>query len=602
MRFHDFLEREWLLGDGANGTWLAHLGYHHVPYDVANVERPELVLQVHQAYIAAGSDLIETNTFGANAFRLEDHGLDAKEVNYRGAKIAREAAGPDRLVLGAIGPLGKPIEPIGSLPPSLVGECVAQQAEALAEGGVDAFLLESYVHLQELALAVEAIKKVCDLPVLASKTFIEDGEQIAEGLPVRCAQEIQSLGVQALGANCVVGPQRMLDIVRMMREGCDLPILAFPTPGLPQLVRGEVVYDSSPEYFAKAAYRLFEEGAKIVGGCCGTTPAHIKALRERLETKPKRVAARAASTAAVKERKPLAESQPSELSEKIGKKFLVAVELDLPRGLVLDRMMQGARAVKIAGADVVNISDGARARLRMNPMSVSSIVQTQVGIEVMMHFSCRDRNMLAVQADLLGAHALGLRNILAITGDPANIGDYPSATSVFDLDAIGLVRVLNRFNEGIDLAGNSVGVKCAFTIAVAFNPEAQDKELELDRLKRKADAGAHLVFTQPVFGVEGVEASLRACESVGLPVLVGVMPLKSQRHCEFLHNEVPGINIPDALRQRMAEAPDDEAAAQIGLEAAIELGRQIRQSASGIYIMPPFGNAQIAVQIMEAIR
>lgn len=602
MRFHDFLERELLLGDGANGTCLAHLGYHHVPYDVANVERPDLVLQVHQAYIAAGSDLIETNTFGANAFRLEGHDLDPREVNYRGAKIARDAAGDDRLVLGAIGPLGKPIEPIGSLPASLVSECAGQQAQALAEGGVDAFLLESYVNLRELEIAVEAIRKVCDLPILVSKTFIEDGEQIAEGLPIRCAQEMQALGVQAVGANCGVGPQRMLDLVRMLREGSDLPILAFPTPGLPQLVRGEVVYDSSPEYFARAAFRLFEEGAKIVGGCCGTTPAHIKALSDFLKTKPKKSMAKSGPSTTVRERKPLEPSQPSELSEKIGKKFLTAVELDLPRGLALERLMQGARAVKIAGADVVNISDGARARLRMNPMSVSSLVQGQVGIEVMMHFSCRDRNMLAVQADLLGAHALGLRNILAITGDPANIGDYPSATSVFDLDAIGVVRVLNRFNEGIDLAGNSVGVKCAFTIAVAFNPEAQDKELELDRLRRKADAGANLVFTQPVFGIEAVEASVRACSMVGLPVLVGVMPLKNQRHCEFLHNEVPGINIPDDLRQRIAEAPDDEAAGQVGLEAVFELSSAVRKLASGIYIMPPFGNAKTAVQIMEAIR
>lgn len=602
MRFHNFLERKHLLGDGANGTWLAHLGYHHVPYDMANVERPELVLQVHQAYISAGSDLVETNTFGASAFRLEGHQLDVKEVNYRGAQIARQAAGPDRLVVGAIGPLGKPIEPIGNLPASLAAECVREQAEALAEGGVDAILLESYVNLHELKIAVEAIRRVCDLPILASKTFIEDGEQIAEGLPIRCAQEMQALGVQAVGANCVVGPQRMLDLVRMMREGIDLPILAFPTPGLPQLVRGEVVYDSSPEYFARAAFRLFEEGAKIVGGCCGTTPEHIQVLHALLQNKPMKVAARTNPAVATKEKKPLAESLPSELSEKIGKKFLVAVELDLPRGLALERLMLGARAVKVAGADVVNISDGARARLRMNPMSVSSLVQSQVGIEVMTHFSCRDRNMLAVQADLLGAHALGLRNILAITGDPANIGDYPGATSVFDLDAIGLVRVLNRFNEGIDLAGNSVGVKCAFTVAVAFNPEAQDKELELDRLKRKADAGAQLVFTQPVFSLKAVEASVQACSNAGLPVLVGVMPLKSQRHCEFLHNEVPGICIPADLRQRMAEAPDEEAACKIGMEAVIDLARSVRQEASGIYIMPPFGNASAAVQIMEEIR
>jgi homocysteine S-methyltransferase len=598
----DFLSRDFIVGDGANGTWLSHLGYNHVPYDMANIERPDLVRKVHEAYLEAGADLIETNTFGANAFRLEGHSIDPREVNIRGAQIAREAAGPDRLVLGAIGPLGKPIEPLGSLPREQVGFSVRLQAEALAEGGIDAFLLESYVDVDELELAIQAIRGVCDLPILTSKAYIEDGEQIAEGLPYHVVERMSNAGVVSVGANCVVGPQRMLDLVRMLVESTELPVLAFPTPGLPQLVRGEIVYDSSPDYFARAAARLVDEGAKIIGGCCGTTPEHIRSLSTFLRGRAKKARSFAVKRVAATEQKPLAESEPSELSQKLGHRFVTAVELDLPRGLIIDRLVSGAKAVKIAGADVVNVSDGARARLRMNPLSVATILQSRVGIEAMMHFSCRDRNTLAVQADLLGAHALGLRNILAITGDPANIGDYPSATSVFDLDAIGVVRILNRFNEGIDLAGNSVGVKCAFTIAVAFNAASTDPELEMDRLKRKADAGAHLVYTQPAFGEEAVFNAAEACNRVGLPVLVGVMPLKQNRHCEFLHNEVPGMVIPENLRKQMAEAPDDESAQAIGMEAAINLADLVKRSVQGIYLMPPFGNASIAVEIMEALR
>jgi homocysteine S-methyltransferase len=277
------------------------------------------------------------------------------------------------------------------------------------------------------------------------------------------------------------------------------------------------------------------------------------------------------------------------------------VEVDVPRGLNIDKLLAGAKSLKIAGADVINISDGARARLRMNPAAVSHLIQSQVGIEVTMHFSCRDRNLLAIQADLLGWHALGLRNILAITGDPANIGDYPSATSVFDIDAIGLCRILNRFNEGIDLAGYSVGVQCAFTIACAYNPMALDHDLEVDRLRRKVDAGAQIVYTQPVFDKEHADFAAETCARLGAPVLVGVLPLRSQRHAEFMHNEVPGINIPDWLRARISEAEDDAAALEIGIEEAQKLSAEIRRVAQGLYLMPPFGSHVIAERVMEAV-
>ena len=601
MRLIQALEADFLLGDGANGTCLDSRGFSRQPYDLANLLAPELVREMHAAYFDAGADFVETNTFQANGIRMAESTVNLFDLNVAGARLAREAAGTERLVLGAIGPAGRPIEPIGSITEEMVKCAVQAQAEALQEGGVDGFILETFTDMCELRFAVEGVRQVSDLPIIVSKAFIEDGEMLAEGLPMRCGKEMAELGVVAIGANCIVGPQRMLDLVRQLAETTQLPILAFPTPGMPQLVKGHVTYDSSPDYFARASARLVEEGARIVGGCCGTTPDHIRELRRLLNTGKIKSKPRTVTTTVVAERAPLATSEPSELSQKVGHKFITAVEMDVPRGLNLEKLTAGAKLLKIAGADVINISDGARARLRMNPSAVASLIQNRVGIEATMHFSCRDRNLLAIQADLLGCHATGVRNILAVTGDPANIGDYPSATSVFDIDSIGLVRILSRFNDGIDLAGYSVGIKCAFTIACAYNPLAMDAGLELDRLKRKVDAGAHVVYTQPVFDESVAAVAAETCAKLGIPVLVGVLPLKSQRHCEFMHNEVPGVEIPEWLRKRMLEAPDEAAALQIGIEESQRLSSVIRGIAQGLYLMPPFGSPQIAQQVMEAV-
>jgi len=605
VRLLDALTRDVLLGDGANGTLLAERGFTRQPYDLANLLAPELVREVHRAYFEAGSDFVETNTFQANRLRMPS-GTDIRSLNVAGAQLARaaseEATEGRGLVLGAIGPAGKPMEPIGSLSEAAVKEAVKEQAAALAEGGVDGFMLETYTDMGELRAAVEAVQSVSDLPIIVSKAYIEDGEMLAEGLPIRCTKAMSELGVVAVGANCIVGPQRMLDLVRQIGESTSLPILAFPTPGMPQLVKGQITYDTAPEYFAKATLRLVEEGAKIIGGCCGTTPEHIRHIRAQLDKGKIKVKPRAAVAAVTKEKAPLPSTEPSELAQKLRRgKFVTAVEMDVPRGLNIDKLLAGAKALKIAGADVINISDGARARLRLNPAAVSTLIQTRVGIEVTMHFSCRDRNLLAIQSDVLGCHALGLRNILAVTGDPANIGDYPSATSVFDIDAIGLCRILSRFNEGIDLAGNSVGIRCGFTIGCAYNPLALDRENELDRLRRKVDAGANVVYTQPVFDAAIAEDVASTCGSLGIPVLVGVLPLRTARHMEFMHNEVPGISIPDRLRQRIAGAPDDATALEIGIEEAQALARTIRASAQGIYLMPPFGNHSIAERVMSVL-
>lgn len=600
VKLNEALKKEVLIGDGANGTRLSALGFTKQPYDLANLLAPDLVRQVHQEYFDAGSDFVETNTFEANSIRMADHNVDIVELNRAGAQIAREAAG-DRLVLGAMGPSGKPMAPIGNVTEEELFAAFKEQASALAEGGVDGFILETFIDMDELKLAVQAVRSVSELPIVVSKAYIEDGEALAEGLPNRCGAEMADFGVVAVGANCIVGPQRMLDIVRQLSEATDLPILAFPTPGLPQLVKGQVTYDTAPDYFAKAAARLVEEGAKIIGGCCGTTPEHIRQLRKVLDEGAIKRRARTGVQAVAKEKKPLPESEPTELSQKLGKKFVITVEMDLPRGINVQKVLAGAKSLKIRGADLIDISDGARARLRMNPLSISTLIQNQIGIEVMMHFACRDRNLLAVQADLLGSHALGVRNILAVTGDPANIGDYPSATSVFDVDAIGLVRILSRFNEGVDLAGYGVGAKCAFTIAVAFNPLAPDYSSEVDRLKRKADAGCHLVYTQPIFEYRYVEKAVEECEKLGLPLLVGVLPLRSSRHAEFMHNEVPGIEVPDWLRAKMAEADDDDLALSIGIDEAQKLSGRLKGVAQGLYLMPPFGNHHIAERVMEAV-
>jgi methionine synthase I (cobalamin-dependent)/5,10-methylenetetrahydrofolate reductase len=594
------LKRDVLLGDGANGTCLSERGYTKQPYELANLVAPDLVREVHRAYFEAGSDFVETNTYQANRLRLGD-GYDIVAINLAGARLAREAAPEGGLVLGAIGPAGKPIEPIGNVCEAEVVESVREQAKALADGGVDGFILETFIDLNEIRVAVEAVRQVSDLPIIVSKAYIEDGEMLAEGLPVRCAKMLSELDVVAVGANCIVGPQRMLDLVRQVGEGTVLPIIAFPTPGVPQLVKGQVVYDTAPEYFAKACLRLVQEGAKIIGGCCGTTPEHIRHLRALIDEGKVKPKVRTSVSRETKERAPLPATEPSELAGKLGKKFVVAVEMDVPRGLNLEKLLSGAKELKVAGADVINISDGARARLRMNPAAVSSIIQNRVGIEVTMHFSCRDRNLLAIQSDILGGHALGLRNILAVTGDPANIGDYPSATSVFDIDSIGLCRILARFNEGIDLAGYSIGVKCGFTIACAYNPLAIDPLVELDRLKRKVDAGAHVVYTQPVYEARIAEETVEVCAGLGVPVLIGVLPLRSQRHAEFMHNEVPGIEIPPELLRRISEATDDACALEIGVDSAQKLTATIRPLAQGIYLMPPFGNAGIAQRVMEAI-
>ncbi|MCX7993921.1 MAG: bifunctional homocysteine S-methyltransferase/methylenetetrahydrofolate reductase [Fimbriimonadales bacterium] len=621
--FRERLAQGALVADGALGTALALRGVPQ-PYELANLTHPEVVRALHREYYEAGARLIETNTYYANRVRLlnlpersseaptayslpEQFGSPedlVRRINVEAVRLAREAVGEDALVFGAVGPVGKPLEPMGEVRLEEAEQAFEEQIRALLEGGVDGLILETFIDLQELALAVRVARRLApDIPIIASKGFVEDGETLMEGLPERFAEQMQQIDVDVVGGNCIVGPQRMLDIVRMMADATELPISSMPTPGLPQLVRGQVVYDIHPDYFGKYAARLVEAGAVIVGGCCGTTPDHTRAVAHHVRgLQPKRTAAMRPARA--RERKPQEElptAEPSRLSQLLGKERVITVELDLPRGLKIQKVIEGARLLKEHGVHLIDISDGARARLRMNVIATAHIVQREAGIEVMMHFACRDRNLLAIQSDLLGAHALGIRNVLAITGDPAQIGDYPPATSVFDVDAVGLVRILHRFNEGRDLAGNSIGVKANFTIAAAYNPLAPDIDAENERLRRKIEEGAHLIYTQPLFEMPVVERTAQLLQKLGVPWFVGVLPLRSARHAEFMHNEVPGIRIPEPILRRMSEVPEDTAL-QVGLEIAQEFVREAGVYAQGIYLMPPAGNAQIALQVIAVLK
>ncbi|HHX40492.1 MAG TPA: bifunctional homocysteine S-methyltransferase/methylenetetrahydrofolate reductase [Armatimonadetes bacterium] len=605
MDLHQLLAEGVLVSDGAMGTLLEERG---IPqgraYDLANLTHPALVQSVHEEYIDAGARLIETNTYGANRFKLAPHGLgdQVAEINRAGVEIARRAAGDRALVAGAMGPIGRHLVPVGKITHAEAFRAFTEQAQALLDAGIDLFVLETFADLEELHLAVDAVRSLCSHPIIAQKTFIEDGETLAGGLPRRVIEEVSRWDIVAFGANCTVGPQRMLSIIQEMAEHSPLPISAIPTAGLPHLIGGRVAYDATPEYFARYGRQMVEAGARIVGGCCGTTPAHIRALAQAVrgvEPGSRRVAVSVRTRS--DETKATRQAQASRLAEKLGRKFVVTVELDVPRGLDMSSLIQAAEALRDQGCDCINISDGARARLRMNPMVVGRLVQEIVGIEVIQHFACRDRNLLAIQADLLGAHALGLRNILAVTGDPTQVGDYPTATSVFDVDAVGLVRILRAFNNGVDLSGTPIGEKTAFLIAVAYNPLARNPEEEIDRLRRKADEGAHFIFTQPIYEMSVLEIAIREAERVGLPLMLGVLPLRSSRHAEFFHNEVPGIQIPEEMRRVLAELEGDDAK-RYGIEQAQQFLRQAKGMTSGVYIMPPALSPHVAGQVMEALH
>ena len=602
-----------LLGDGAMGTMLYARG---VPldtcFDVLNESDPKIVLSIHTEYILAGADCIETNTFGANRFKLGMHGCAGRvrEINRSGARLARdvrESMGRDVFVLGSMGPLGRYLAPLGSVEPDEARAAFFEQTEGLLEGGVDAFIVETFSDPVEMQQAVLAIRALTDLPIVTQVAFTDDAVTFFGRSPAAVVRSLRELPIQAVGANCSVGSSTLYDILeQMLPEAGGLPVIIQPNAGLPSRMGERLIYLSSPAYMADYAARMVSAGARMVGGCCGTTPQHVRAMREALDRLvPGRTATRVESVRRVRAEAPDVPSlttpaAPTAVQRKLDAgEFLVTVELDPPRGHNIEKLVQGAKLLKERGVEIVDINDGSLGRVRMSVLPTAILVREATGLDINMHFTCRDRNLMGIQADMLGAHAVDIRNILAMTGDPPRAGDYVNATAVFDVDAIGLIRILSCMNRGLDATGNSIGEPTSFCIGIALNPAAAEPAREMERFLAKVEAGARWAQTQPVYDLEVLERFFGSTRPP-IPVVVGLLPLHSSRHAEFLHNEVPGITVPDDVRARMREAGDR--GLRVGIETAQVLLADVRRRHAGAYLMPSFGRFEVVAEVLEALR
>ena len=595
-----------LVCDGAMGTMIYSSGvYINQCYENLNLTRPALIEKIQTDYVNAGAEILETNTFGANRAKLTPHGLgeQVRDINIRGVEIARKAAGDVVFVAGSIGPLGKAVEPVGPLSKEEAREVFSEQAAALIEAGVDFILIETISQLVAIKMAISGVRQLSeDIPILAQMTLNEDIETFDGLKPDQVVAELSREPIQAVGFNCSVGPAAMMEAVQVARSATTLPLSAQPNAGLPQKVESRTLYLATPEYMAEYAKRFIQAGASIVGSCCGSTPAHTKAIRSAVRAlQPSKVI----EHIQVKERPEREAAKPeiptpSSLAAKIKeKKFVVSIELDPPSGTNPDKVIQAAFKLHEAGIDAVNIADGPRATARMSPLSLAVLFRDRVGIEPIIHYCCRDRNLLGMQSDLIGAHALGLYNVLLITGDPPKLGDYPFATAVFDVDSIGLVKIARNMNRGLDLGGNPIKGQTSFYIGVGANPGALDIEEEIRRFEKKVEAGAQYALTQPVYDVLLLETFLKRIEGFRIPILVGILPLSSYRNAEFLHNEVPGMQIPRDIRDRMKAADSKEPARAEGVRIAREALEEARPMVDGVYIMPPFGRVEAALQVLE---
>ena len=611
-RAHPFLERLRrgpLLGDGAMGTQLHARGVSFERcFDELNLTEPRIVEEIHRAYISAGAELIETNTFGANRIKLARHGLETRvrDINFRAVKLGREAreiSGEPVFIAGSVGPIGQQLEPIGRITIAQATVAFEEQIAALLEGGADLLVLETFTNLPELLAAVSAARKTADLPIVAQMTFAEDGLTLSAEEPSQVVQALERAGVDVIGVNRGVGPQVALQVLEAMRQQTRLPLSGQPNAGLPARVEGRFFYFATPEYFATFARQAADLGVAYIGGCCGTTPAHIAAMRAALRpigaTTPIRKPI--ASTAIPVDLNPAEQLPPTPFAQRLADhKFVVSVEIDPPRGLNPSKCIAGAQLVREAGADAINIGDSPMARVRMSALSLALMIQSQVGIDTLIHFTSRDKNLMALQAELIGAHALGIRNIIALTGDPPRIGDYPSATGVWDVDSIGLIKILQRLNDGFDWLGTSIGRPASFTIACAVNPSAEDLDHEIDRFRQKIDAGAQVAMSQPLYDRSTLERFFERTGPLPIPFLLGVLPLQSFRHAEFMHNEVPGIVVPQPLRERMRQAGENGIAE--GLQQSRELLDDTRHLIQGVYLMPSFGRYEVVAELVRWLR
>ncbi|GAB4283997.1 MAG: bifunctional homocysteine S-methyltransferase/methylenetetrahydrofolate reductase [Candidatus Rifleibacteriota bacterium] len=608
--FREFVDKNIVVFDGAMGTMLYQKGvYINRVYDELNLSQPALVQEIHREYLEAGAMVLETNSFGANRFKLEPHGLADKleVINFQAAKLAKEVAKDRAYVAGAIGPLGIRIEPWGKTSVEEAEQAFIEQARGLLAGGVDLFILETFFDINEIHQAIKAVKSLTDKPIIASMTINEDGNALYGTTVDVFTPKLEMWGADYIGLNCSVGPKTMFDAIEKMREITSLNLIAQPNAGLPKFVDGRMIYLCNPEYFGEYAKRFIQLGVRMLGGCCGTTPEHIRwvsnAVKALVPGGRKFVAVTAHKhhdVSADVEVIPL--EKKSGLGKKIAeKKFVVTAELTPPKGCDPEVVLNRAMRLKEAGIDAINIPDGPRASARLSPLAMSVLIEEKVGIETILHYCCRDRNILGIQSDLLGAYAIGLRNILAITGDPPKVGNYPQATAVFDIDSIGLVNVIHRLNHGADLGNNPIGKPTGFLVGVGANPGAIDIDLEIRRFEWKVDAGAEYAITQPVFDVELLEKFLERISHVRIPVFAGLWPLASLKNAEFMNNEVPGASVPEPLLNRMRKADTIEAQREEGIAIAREALERIRPMVDGIQVSVPFGRVESVLKVIDVL-
>ena len=617
MTFREALLDRVLLADGAMGTEFYRRGvFINRCYDELNLSRPDLVREIHTDYAAAGADILTTNTYGAERLRLGRHGLEGRleEIIRSGVRFAREAAIEGRFVAGSIGPLPQLLRPAGPLTPETARETFREQVELLLDEGVDLLVLETFRQLSMLEEAVGAVREVSvDVPLVASFAFKPVRHYYVGPSPEEVARRVSGWQVDVLGTNCINGPATMLDMVERMESVSGLPLCAMPNAGNPEMVDGRSLYLASPEYMAEYARRFVQSGVRIVGGCCGTTPKMIKEMRSYLrsvEPGRKQVAVVSRSEERRPEAlEPIPQAERSRfgrrLAEQLEQEFAISVELDAPRGLDPKRSIEGAKLLAEHGIQAVNIPDGPRATARMSALSLATRVKAEVDIDIIVHFCCRDRNLLAMQMDLLGAHALGLHDILCVTGDPPKMGNYPDATGVFDLDSVELIRAVRNLNHGLDLGGDPIGDQTHFVVGCGCNPGYQPLDREIDKYRRKLDAGAEFVFSQPVYDPGLLERFIERTRGLRrIPLFVGILPLASHRNAEFLHNEVPGMQIPDPIRARLAKASGREAQRREGLRIAAESLKHARTfpEVVGAYIFPPFGRYAAVSDVLRLVE
>jgi homocysteine S-methyltransferase len=599
-----------VLCDGAMGTLLYAKGiFINRCYDELNLSQPELIRAVHHDYLQAGAEIIETNTFGANSFRLARHGLGdrVRDINLAGAHLAREAAKSfDVWVAGSIGPIGVRIEPLGKTSFEEARSAFRDQIAALVEGGVDLLMLETFGYLEELHQAVLACRDVNPkIPIVAQVTIDEDGNCLDGADPAAFTARLTEWNVDVLGINCSVGPVAMLDAIERVRALTSLPLAAQPNAGMPRSVEGRNIYLCSPEYMASYTRKFVAAGVQLIGGCCGTTPDHIRAMKSALRVREARGKRPISEGVHPDPKVVVPPSLPLAKRSRLGAKlaageFVTMVEIVPPKGIDIRKEIEGARFVKSVGVDAINIPDSPRASARMSNQALSLLMQQEVGIEAILHYTCRDRNVLGIQSDLLGAAATGIRNLICITGDPPKMGNYPDATAVFDVDAIGLVNIVHNLNCGLDLGGNPIGAGTGFVIGVGANPGLPTLDEEIKRFEYKVEAGAEYVVTQPVFDLTLLENFLRRIEQFRIPVVAGIWPLVSARNAEFMKNELR-VSVPDEILNRMTRAASPEAAREEGVAIAREMLAAVRARVQGAQISAPQGRYTSAVDVLEAL-